>query len=123
MTAICRLEGTKVAKGKPKISMPVSERAKQFSPFAALKGLPEALAAKEKVRVQRRILSEESAEALNQQIVSLKCGQIITAIYYEPNEQEYLQLTGMVAKIDASSRTLQIVQQKIPFDDLFELII
>lgn len=28
--------------------MPVEERAKQFMPFAALKGLPEALAAKEK---------------------------------------------------------------------------
>lgn len=27
--------------------MPIEERAKQFMPFAALKGLPEALAAKE----------------------------------------------------------------------------
>lgn len=28
--------------------MPIEERAKQFMPFAALRGLPEALAAKEK---------------------------------------------------------------------------
>ncbi len=33
---------------KPRHKMPVEERAKQFMPFAALKGLPEALAAKEK---------------------------------------------------------------------------
>lgn len=29
---------------KPRTKMPVAERAKQFMPFAALKGLPEALA-------------------------------------------------------------------------------
>lgn len=33
---------------KPKHKMPIEERAKQFMPFAALKGLPEALAAREK---------------------------------------------------------------------------
>lgn len=33
---------------KPKHKMPIEERAKQFMPFTALKGLPEALAAKEK---------------------------------------------------------------------------
>lgn len=33
---------------KPRAKMPVSERAKQFMPFAALKGLPEALEKKEK---------------------------------------------------------------------------
>lgn len=32
---------------KPRNKMPIEERAKQFMPFAALKGLPEALAAKE----------------------------------------------------------------------------
>lgn len=33
---------------KPREKMPISERAKQFMPFAALKGLPEALEKKEK---------------------------------------------------------------------------
>ena len=36
---------------KPKNKMPIEERAKQFMPFAALRGLPDALAAKEKVLV------------------------------------------------------------------------
>ena len=32
---------------KPKTKMPISERAKQFMPFSALKGLDEAIAKKE----------------------------------------------------------------------------
>lgn len=33
---------------RPRVKMPISERAKQFMPFAALKGLPEALLKKER---------------------------------------------------------------------------
>lgn len=33
-----------------RVKMDISNRAKQFMPFAALKGLPEALAEKEKLR-------------------------------------------------------------------------
>ena len=47
---------------KPKNKMPIEERAKQFMPFAALRGLPDALAAKEKVLVPRIELSPEMAE-------------------------------------------------------------
>lgn len=39
--------------------MPIEERAKQFMPFAALKGLPEALAAKE-----RQIMAEADRHSL-----------------------------------------------------------
>ena len=52
--AICRSEDTKVA-NKPKSKMPLSERAKQFLPFAALKGLPEALAEKERQAQEENI--------------------------------------------------------------------
>jgi len=44
---------------KPRHKMPIEERAKQFMPFAALKGLPEALAAKEK------IITAPESESLN----------------------------------------------------------
>lgn len=47
---------------KPKHKMPIEDRAKQFMPFAALKGLPDALAAKEKITVPKTELSEEMAE-------------------------------------------------------------
>ena len=41
------------------------ERAKQFMPFGALKGYPEALKRREKKPLPRRELSEESLEELN----------------------------------------------------------
>ena len=41
--------------GRPRTKMSIENRAKQFMPFAALKGLPDALAAKEKIVVGRRI--------------------------------------------------------------------
>lgn len=112
-----------MAKTKPIAPMPVSERAKIFAPFAALKGLPEALKEKEKIRVPKKELSEYMANKINCALGSLKTGQIITVIYYNSSEQEYLQLTGMVARIDATHRFLQIVAVKIPFDDLYEIII
>lgn len=37
--------------------MPVEDRAKQFMPFAALKGLPDALAARERIIVPKTELS------------------------------------------------------------------
>lgn len=37
---------------KPRYPMPISQRAKQFMPFSALKGLNEALALKEKERLE-----------------------------------------------------------------------
>ena len=40
-------EGREMA-GRPRAKMSVQDRAKQFLPFAALKGLPEALAEKER---------------------------------------------------------------------------
>lgn len=101
--------------------MPVSERAKQFMPFAAVKGLEEALAAKEKIKIPKRELSEEMTGKLDQTLQSLKRGQLVTVIYYQ--EEEYLQLTGLVAKLDVYHGYLQIVTTKIKFDNIYELII
>ena len=70
-------------------NMPPSLRAKQFSPFAALKGLDEALAEKERIRVEKRLLSEERLSELNDKLLSLTVGQIITVVHYDPIEREY----------------------------------
>ena len=48
---------------RPKMSR--EERAKQFMPFAALKGYPEALREKEKIVVPRAEVSEEYAEVFD----------------------------------------------------------
>jgi hypothetical protein len=104
---------------KPKNKMPVADRAKQFMPFAALKGLPEALAAKEKITVPKVTLSPEMAEELDRKMHLLEKGKIATVIYF--HENEYLKITGMIARLDTTCRLLQVVNTKISFDDILDV--
>lgn len=104
---------------KPKAKMPIEDRAKQFMPFAALKGLPDALAAKEKITVSKIELSEEMAEELDRRMHELTKGRIATVVYFQ--KEEYIKITGMVARVDETCRLLQIVNTKISFDDILEV--
>lgn len=96
-------------------------RAKQFTPFAAVKGHTEAIRSKEKIVVPRRILSEDAAELLNRNLLRLQKNDIVTAVYYSEEDLQYLQVTGMVARIDRISHILQVVETEILFDHLYEL--
>lgn len=95
------------------------ERAKQFMPFAALKGHMEALRAREKIVVPRKELSEEYKEALDYKLRQVRPNDIITVVYF--CKGEYLRMTGMVSKIDETARILRIVNTKISFEDLYEI--
>ena len=99
--------------------MPIEERAKQFMPFAALRGLPDALAQKEKVLVPKIELSPEMEEELNRQMHLLSKGNMATVVYFQNGE--YIKITGLVARIDETSRLLQIVNTKICFDDILQV--
>lgn len=115
---ILRLEDIKVAK-RPKNKMPIADRAKQFMPFAALKGLPEALSAREKIIVSKIELSPEMADELNLKMCQLELGKLATVVYF--CKDEYIKISGMVSRIDETSRILQIVSTKIPFDDILDV--
>lgn len=106
---------------RPKHKMPVEDRAKQFMPFAALKGLPDALAAREKITVAKIELSEEMAEELDRRMHGLAKGKMASVVYF--HRDEYIKITGMVARIDKTSRILQIVNTKISFDDILEVAV
>ncbi len=96
-----------------------SDRAKQFASFDALKGLREALLQKEKNIVPKTDLSEDKKAELDRILHRIKPNDIITVIYYEGNE--YLKITGMVSRFSSSSRTLQIVNTKLSFDDIRDI--
>lgn len=100
--------------------MPLSERAKQFMPFAALKGLPDALREKEHITVPKVELSEEMAEELNRKMQLVEKGKIVTVIYF--HKDEYIKITGMVSRIDETSRLLVIVNTKILLDDILDIV-
>lgn len=111
--------------------MLIEDRAKIFAPFAALKGYEEAIAAKQKIVVPRIELSEESKEYLDIQLGKIERllprGQhpIITVVFFQKdkvsNEDggEYIQFTGLVVKLDQTSRILQIVDKRLRLDDIY----
>ena len=102
---------------RPKMSR--EERAKQFMPFAALKGYPEALRKKEKIIVPRVQLTEDYAEELDRRLKQICVRDIVTVVWF--SKGEYLKLTGMVAKIDTDSRFIQIVGTKVPLEDIYDI--
>ena len=91
-------------------------RAKQFMPFDALKGLREALAAKEHIVVPKIELSEEMLEDLDHKFQLLSPGMMVTIVHYD--KDEYIKTTGMIAKISITSRQIQVVNTKIFLDDI-----
>ena len=99
--------------------MPIEKRAAQFLPFQAVKGLDEALLAKEKIVVPKIELSEEMYEELDKKMHKIKKGRIITCVYF--HKGEYLKVTGMVARFDDVARVIQVVNTKIPFDDILDV--
>lgn len=99
--------------------MPREERAKQFMPFAALKGYPEALRKKEKVTVPKMELSEDAAQVLDRKLRQVKKNDIITVVYF--CKGEYLKQTGMVSRIDVTARVLKVVNTKIGFADILDV--
>lgn len=95
------------------------DRAKQFMPFAALKGYPDALRKKEKIVVEKQELSDEYKEELDFKLRQIQKNDMVKVIYYCKNE--YLQVTGKVSRIDETAKVLKIVNTKINFDDLYEI--
>lgn len=99
--------------------MPISERAKQFLPFAAVKGLPEALAKKERIPEIKVEMTEALAMALDEKLRRIQKGDRVTVTYYHTDA--YVKLTGAVDHIDPIFRTLQIDDTMIEIDDLLDL--
>ena len=102
--------------------MPRAKRAKQFLPFDALAGLREAIAAKERIIVPKRELTEDSIAEINRILTDLQKGQIITVVYYGEYEQRYLQLTGPVMKVDPYWQSIQIGKITLGFSAINQLL-
>ena len=98
-----------------------AERAKQFMPFAALKGYEEALRAKEHIVVPKTELSEERLNELDEVFKTLNVGDMAECIYYSLSEEAYIKKTGILTKIDRDAGTIRIVNFSIRFEDIYDL--
>lgn len=125
-------------------------RAKIFSPFAALRGYEEEIAAEgqDHLRVKKIELSEEDQETLSDKLLQVKKGMTITVCFFEAENTGpavsgtpagtdvplgcYRAITGAVDRIDPVYRELQIrsdnknvLGKELPltirFDDILEL--
>ena len=96
-----------------------SDRAKQFIPFAALRGYGDFLKEKERSVEPRSELSEDEAEILSRKMSRVKCGQMLSVTYYKGDG--YVTVEGLCAGLDAEKRTLSIVKTAIPLDDIRDI--
>ena len=94
-------------------------RAKQFMPFAALRGYYAMVLAKNRVVEPPRELIGDAAERLSRKLGMVKKGMMITVRFYRTDAYDII--TGMVTRIDPEYRYITIVKTKIPFDDITEV--
>lgn len=99
--------------------MSVADRAKQFSPFAALKGYEEMIERAGGVVAERKTLSEEQAETLSDCVKSLKKGDLISVEYYKGGK--YVTACGMLSSIDIVTGRLTVIKTAIRFEDIYEI--
>lgn len=96
-----------------------ADRAKIFAPFDALKGFKEALKEKEKIVVEKRIISQEEKEKIGNILKEIKKKDMVEIIYF--NNGEYIKVKGIVSKIDFIYLKITIVTTKIDFNDIYKI--
>ena len=115
---------------KTRPHMPNSERAAQFSPFAALKGYEEEIEETARYTEEKPEFDEAAVSALNEKLVQLKErmreGVLVSVTYFQADERKaggaVRSLTGNVKKIDEYARRLIMRDETvIAFENLIEI--
>lgn len=132
-----------LSRPKPPVKHPrmaLSNRAKIFSPFAALRGFDDEISSEgaSKLLVKKVELSDEEKDALSNKLLQVKKGMKVVVRYFvriTENTEKYISMTGTVVMIDPVYRELKVLQDSdrkavgiekelpviIPFDDIADL--
>ena len=117
-----------VSKTRPQ--MPMSDRAAQFAPFAALTGYDAAIKETGRLTVERIELDVEALSALDMKyqllMEALDEAPEVTITYFQPDERKaggkYVSAVGAVKKIDDFERRITMQDgAKIPMDDILSI--
>lgn len=100
--------------------MPRIERAKQFAPFNALKGLQKALREKEfeHDKIAKKEISEEYKILISQELKEINKNSIVEIMYY--NNGYYNVLKGKVI-VDITNKVVFIDNIIVKFDDIYKI--
>ena len=110
--------------------MPMSDRAAQFSPFAALTGYDDAIRETERLTEQKILLDEEALAKLDEKFRllqdHLKEYPEIRVTYFKPDERKdggaYLTVSGAIRKLRNFEREILLYDgTRIPMDDILEM--
>lgn len=95
------------------------ERAKQFLPFDALKGLHVALHEKEVEHVDKYELSFEQKEEISEKLQLLRNGEIVIIKYYM--NYNYNEIKGKVLYINPIKKVINVSKIEIPFVNIYNI--
>lgn len=110
--------------------MSLSDRAAQFSPFAAMVGHDEAIEETARLTDRRIELSEDEKARLNEKLRRIVNdaghGDEVEIIYFVPDERKiggkYVTKTGRVKRIDEDERTVIMEDwEKIRIEEIWEI--
>ena len=97
-------------------------RAKQFLPFDALKGLQEALREKEVEYEEKKELSEDTLNDLNNKFNQIENGSYVTIKFYKNGK--YSEIKGSVTNIDYIKKKIQLNKKyNINICDIINILI
>lgn len=108
--------------------MPMSDRAAQFSPFAALTGYGDAIDETARLTDARIELSEEERAELDykQQHLSTLDSPTVTVTYFVPDERKsggaYVTHTGVLKRVDEVERMMVFIDGvRIPIAEIISI--
>ena len=98
-----------------------ANRAAQFQPFDALKGLQEELRMREerRNRVAKKEVSDEKAEEISKELIKIQKDSNVEIVFYRNGR--YYELTGYVFAKKDTYKYLIIGEEKIAYDDIYDI--
>ncbi len=110
--------------------MPMSDRAAQFSPFAALTGYDAAISETARLTETALELDESTKAVFNEKLKIIKAhlSEVpeVTITYFQPDERKsggsYVAATGTIKKIDEYKQEIVMMDgSKIPVENISEI--
>lgn len=116
---------------KTRKQMPMSDRAAQFAPFAALTGYDAAIKETGRLTDDRVELEESTLDMLNEKLNIIKeklnNAPEVTFSYFRPDDRKaggaYLTITGRIKKLDEYERVIVLEGgERLEMDNIMDIV-